>query len=230
MARSDRLLRLLQALRSLPAPVTAARLADETEVSARTLYRDIDSLRAAGAGIDGAPGYGYRLTEDPALPPQSFTRTEIEALAFGLAEVGARGDPELAKAAESALSKIIATLPERAQQQAVHAVVKVHRFDRPPVASIDLSMLRRACWEERALDLGYGDANGVQTQRRVLPLSIVYTDRAVVLLAFCQLRQDFRQFLTDRILSSDLTDETFRPRRASLLRQYIGLLQRSGPR
>ena len=64
MARADRLFRLLDALRRLPAPVTADRLADETGVSPRTLYRDIDALRAAGALIDGAPGFGYTLTED----------------------------------------------------------------------------------------------------------------------------------------------------------------------
>ena len=77
MPRSDRLFRLLHALRSLPAPVTAARLAEATEVSPRQIYRDIAALRASGARIDGEAGYGYALEEDPALPPQSFTRMEI---------------------------------------------------------------------------------------------------------------------------------------------------------
>ena len=126
MSRSDRLFRLLTALRSLPQPVTAARLADETEVSERTLYRDIDTLRAGGAVIDGAAGFGYTLTEDPALPPQMFTRLEVEALVLGLAEVRLAGDPALARAAEVALAKITATLPERVQRQAIHAVL-VHR-------------------------------------------------------------------------------------------------------
>jgi biotin operon repressor len=67
MSRSDRLLRLLHALRSLPAPVTAARLAAETGVSVRQVYRDVGALRAAGGRIDGEAGYGYALAEDPAL-------------------------------------------------------------------------------------------------------------------------------------------------------------------
>lgn len=112
MARADRLLILLQALRQLPAPVTAQRLALETGVSARTLYRDIDSLRAAGAVIDGAAGQGYWLTEDPALPPQSFDRLEIEALVLAVAELGVRGEAAIVAAGEAALAKIIATLPE----------------------------------------------------------------------------------------------------------------------
>ncbi len=70
MSRPERLFRLLNALRVLPKPVTAARLARETEVSDRTLYRDIESLRAGGALIDGAPGLGYTLTEDPPCRPR----------------------------------------------------------------------------------------------------------------------------------------------------------------
>ena len=104
MARSDRLFRLLHALRTLPAPVTAARLAAETEVSERTLYRDIEALRAAGARIEGEAGIGYTMTEDIALPPQTFDQLEIEALVIGLGEVGAAGDPALAEAAKSALA------------------------------------------------------------------------------------------------------------------------------
>ena len=60
MARSDRLFRLLQAMRVMAPPITAERLATETEVSLRSVYRDIDGLRAAGARIEGERGYGYR--------------------------------------------------------------------------------------------------------------------------------------------------------------------------
>ena len=225
MSRSDRLLRLLQALRTLPAPATAARLAQDTGVSERTLYRDIDSLRAAGAVIDGAPGYGYTLTEDPALPPQSFNRLEIEALVMGLSEVTQRGDAALNAAAEAALSKIIATLPERQQRQAAHAVVKVYRYSRPPMADIDLTLLRHASWEEEALDITYVDGDGAETQRRIYPLAIVYAECSIVLLAWCCLRRDYRQFIVDRIGKATATGESFRPRRAAMLRDYIATMQ-----
>lgn len=225
MSRSARLMRLLQALRSLPAPVTAGRLAGETGVSVRTLYRDIDALRSAGAVIDGAPGYGYTLTEDPALPPQSFDRLEIEALVLGLSEVAHRGDAALVAAAEAALAKIIATLPERQQRQAIHAVVKVHRFTRPPMATVDLSLLRQASWDEMAVDIRYSDGFGATTERRIWPLSIVYTERSIVVLAWCCLRQDFRQFIVDKIDRVAVTADSFRPRRVALLREYIARMQ-----
>lgn len=228
MPRTDRMFRLLTALRSLPAPVTAARLAQATEVSQRTLYRDIDTLRAGGALIDGAPGYGYRLVEDTALPPQTFTRDEIEALVLGLGEVPYKGDAGLTAAAETALSKIIATLPERQQRQAMHAVVGVHRW-RPPVpVRVDLGVVRQASWDERALDLVYRDAEGAETARRIWPLSVVCLEQTVAVLAWCCLRQDFRQFIAARIVGIAPTDESFRPRRVALLREYLARL-RGGP-
>jgi predicted DNA-binding transcriptional regulator YafY len=225
MARSDRLLRLLHALRLLPQPVTAARLAEETAVSERTLYRDIASLRAGGALIEGAPGSGYWLSESPALPPQMFDRLEVEALVLGLAEVRLAGDPALAKAAASAQAKIIATLPERVQRQAVHAVQQIYRFERRPSAPACLGLVRDACWDERALDLVYRSVQGAVTERRVWPLSVVFLDRALMLLAWCCLRQGFRSFHLAAIEQVVLADESFRPRRVPLLRAYLKQLR-----
>jgi predicted DNA-binding transcriptional regulator YafY len=221
MPKSDRLFRLLSAFRLLPQPVTAARLAEETGVSERTLYRDIQSLRAAGALIDGEAGTGYTLTEDPALPPQMFTRLEVEALVLGLSEVTLSGDPMLAKAATEAQAKIIATLPDRVQRQAIHAVTRTYRFERRQPAPPHLQLLREAAWDERALDLAYRDLQGQVTQRRIWPLGIVFLDREVQCLAFCCLRQDFRRFKVMQMDRVTLTGESFRPRRVPLLRAYI---------
>jgi len=221
MAKSDRLFRLLTALRMLPQPVTAARLAEETGVSPRTLYRDIEALRAGGALIDGAAGLGYTLTEDPALPPQMFTRLEVEALVLGLAEVRMAGDPALARAAEAAMAKITASLPERVQRQAIHAVSQTYRYEKRPPAPEHLGLIREACWEERALDIGYLDNDGRVTQRRIWPLSVVFLDRALMCLAFCCLRQDFRRFKLHQMRSVSLSDEFFRPRRVPLLREFL---------
>ncbi len=221
MARTDRLFRLLHALRALPAPVTAARLAEETEVSVRSLYRDIAALRAAGARIEGSAGYGYALEEDPALPPQSFSRIEIEALLIGLALAGNLGDGEVAQAAETARAKIIATLPERQQREAAHAISYVSRRNPDPAPTADLAAIRAACWAEEALDLAYRAEDGAETTRRVLPLTIGYIEGRLILLAWCLLRQDWRTFRIDRIAALATTGETFRPRRVGLLKGYM---------
>jgi predicted DNA-binding transcriptional regulator YafY len=224
MARTDRLFRLLQVMRVLPAPVTAARLAAETGVSLRSLYRDIDSLRAAGARIEGERGVGYRLTEDYSLPPQNFDRLEIEALAVGLAEVQHLGDPALAEAARSVRAKVAATLPDDREQYLFHAVSRVYRPDGRLPAAPQMPVIRTACWREEALEIAYTDRDGAATRRTILPLSIVYTEASLAILAWCRLREDFRIFMIARVSDVQPTGESFRPRRASLLRDYLARL------
>lgn len=221
MGRSERLLRLLQHLRTETAPVTAARLAELSGVSERSIYRDIAALRTAGALIDGQAGYGYTLTEDGALPPQMLSRLEIEAVILGLSAVRAEGDPELADAAADALAKITASLPDQARQHARHAGLRAARVDPKPPLVIDPSIIRCAMWDELALDIEYTDGEGRQTRRRVWPLSVVFLERVLVMLAYCTLRQDFRAFRLDRIRHLETTRASFRPHRAALLRQYL---------
>lgn len=221
MARTDRLMRLMNALRRLPAPVTAQRLADETGISQRQLYRDIATLRAGGALIDGAAGLGYVLTEDPALPPQSFSRLEIEALMMAMGALEQIGDPELVRAGQDALARIIATLPDPQARQASHRVMRSWRrpAKRPPVA-VDQGLLRHACWEERGLRIRYLDLTDRTTEREIWPLGMSYSDNTLLLLAFCLLRQDFRFFHVYRILSAQESGGSFRPRRVTLLNEF----------
>ena len=226
MARPDRLFRLLQCLRVLPAPVTAARLALETGVSVRSIYRDIDSLRASGAEIGGERGFGYCLVEDGTLPPQMFSRMEIEALVLGLAEVRHMGDPALAGAAASVLAKVAATLPQARQQQVLHAVSQVYRPKARYAALPDMQRLREACWREEAEAIRYERRDETETvieatERTVWPLAIVYMSNSLMVLAWCRLRESFRMFRADRIVAVQPAGESFRPRRVALLREYI---------
>lgn len=223
MARPDRLMRLMHALRHLPAPVTAARLATETEVSPRQLYRDIATLRAGNALIDGEAGVGYRLTEDPALPPQSFSRLEIEALVLAVGELARTGDAALETAGLDALARIVATLPDGQSRQAMHTVLRT--FHPPPALApvppaIDMALLRAACWEERVLAIRYRDLRAEVTKREIWPLGISYSAGAMKLLAWCCLRDDWRVFNVSGIETAEETGRSFRPRRVPLLRGY----------
>ena len=189
MPKSDRLFRLMQLMRTLPQPVKAADLAGRLEVSRRTLYRDIEGLRVAGARIEGETGVGYTLVEDIAMPPQTLTRLETEALAIGLAEVQFRGDAQLASA-------------------------------------VDITAVREACWEERALHITYEDRKGAVTQRRIFPLAVLYFEYAVMLLAYCHLRDDYRSFHVTHIRGVQPLEESFRPHRVRLLNDYVVDLRR----
>lgn len=91
MSRAERLLDLLQTLRRHRLPVSGHRLASELGISLRTLYRDIATLQAQGAEIDGEPGMGYVLKPGFMLPPLMFSTEEIEALVLGTRWVAQRG-------------------------------------------------------------------------------------------------------------------------------------------
>ena len=225
MSRIDRLFHLLQTFRRLPPPVTAASLAHEMGTSERTIYRDIDTLRGVGAIIDGTAGYGYVLTEDPALPPMMFNDDEIEALVLGLREVREIGDDTLADAAITALTKLKARLPVAQSTRLQNAVLTAQRFNELPKITIDTGALRQFTWEERIIEIDYADVNSTQTSRRIKPLSIVFFDQTRVLLAWCCLRDDFRCFRLDRITTFHPTQDSFRPNRVRLLRDCLAALK-----
>lgn len=225
MSRTDRLFQLMQALRDLPPPATAQALAQETGVSERTIYRDIDTLRGLGAVIDGEAGFGFTLVEDATLPPLGFVPEEIEALVVGLKEVMEVADPSLAHAAQSALTKLKSRLPEAQAHRLKHAVLTAKRFHKPPEISIDAGVLRQAAWEERTVAFDYGDAKGQRTTREVDPLAIVFMQSAHCLMAYCHLRKDFRAFRLDRVINLDVTNGSFRPRRIPMLREYKARLE-----
>ena len=225
MNRTHRLFQLMQTLRQLPSPVTAATLVHETGVSLRTIYRDIDALRGLGAVIDGEAGFGYTLIEDAALPPLAFSDDELEALVLGLREVDVIGDPALAASARNALSKIKARLPPRQTYRLQHAVLDPRRFTRPPEPSIDVKALRAATWDEATVAFRYEDAKGAASTREVDPLSIVFMQNAHMLMAWCHLRRDFRAFRLDRMQDLSLTGASFRPRRVPMLRDYVAQLR-----
>lgn len=229
MSRTARLFQLMQSLRRHTPPVTAQRLADDTGVSLRTLYRDIDALRGLGAIIDGTAGYGYALTEDAALPPMMFDDEEIEAIVLGLRDVQAIADPHLAEAAKNALAKLQARLPSAQAHRLKYAVLAANRIKRPPQPTVDVRGLRQATWDERTIEIDYIDANGQATARRVDPLGIVFLQDTHCLIAHCHLRQAYRNFRLDRMQNLTVTQDSFRPRRVPMLRDAIEELSTCWP-
>ncbi len=229
MSRTARLFQLMQSLRRHAPPVTARQLADDTGVSLRTLYRDIEALRGLGAIIDGTAGYGYALTEDAALPPMMFDDEEIEAIVLGLREVQAVADPDLAQAAQNAVAKLQARLPSAQAHRLQYAVLHADRIVRPPLPTVDVRALRRATWDERTIEIDYIDAIGAATKRRVDPLSIVFLKETHNLIAWCHLRQAYRNFRLDRMQNLTVTDASFRPRRVPMLREAIEVLSNCWP-
>lgn len=225
MNRTHRLFQMMTALRRMPAPVRALQLADELDVSLRTIYRDIEGLRGLGAVIDGEAGFGYTLIEDAALPPLGFENDELEALVLGLRDVAVIGDPALALAAQSALAKLTARVPPRQAHRLKHAILDVRRFHAPIVPRIDVANLRAATWDEETVKFAYTDGKGSPSEREVDPLGIVYLQNTNMLMAWCHLRKDFRVFRLDRMDDLVRTGNSFRPRRVPMLRDHLARIR-----
>jgi len=220
MSRSERLLELLQILRRHRRPVTGRALAGELGISLRTLYRDIASLQAQGAEIEGEPGLGYVLKPGYMLPPLMFTEDEIEALVLGSRWVANRVDHRLGGAARNALVKIAAVLPADLRDSLDTAALLVGPGVSPPPDTIDLSVVRRAIRTERKLKIAYRDAEGGETERTIWPFALAFFDRARVVSAWCELRSDIRHFRTDRISAFELTVTRYPRRRQVLLKDW----------
>ncbi|MCG5243938.1 helix-turn-helix transcriptional regulator [Azospirillum doebereinerae] len=217
MARAGRLLDLMQLLRRHRRPVSGHALAAELGVSLRTLYRDIATLQGQGAGIEGEPGVGYILRPGFLLPPLMFTEEEIEALALGSRWVVDRGDGRLAEAARNALSKIAAVLPPDRRDGLDGAALLVGPGEPMAAGDTELAAIRHAIRAERKLEIAYRDRDGSESRRTVWPFALGFFDRVRVMVAWCELRQAFRHFRTDRILALTATDTRYPRRRPAML-------------
>ena len=221
MNRSQRLLELLQLLRVYRQPVSASTLADKLEVTTRTIYRDINTLRQQGANIVGESGIGFVLVSDNHLPPLNLSIDEIHAVVLGLRWVKRHGDAQLADFSEHAYAKIAAVIPEHLQEQLLAVplmVASAHRYSL--LEEQHAEKLRQAINQEVKVLLTYQDVQEQLSQRVIYPLAIGFFDQALLCAAWCELREDFRHFRVDRILDMTLLEDNYYPNRVYLLRRW----------
>lgn len=218
--RAPRLLDLIQLLRRHRQPVTGAALAEELGVSLRTLYRDIATLQAQGARIDGEPGVGYMLRPGFMLPPLMFSEDEIAALVLGSRWVADRADTPLGAAARNALAKIAAVLPPDLRDDLDASTLIIGPGPVIAAGDMELATIRQAIRAERKLAIAYRDGHAADTERTIWPFALAFFDRVRVVVAWCELRQSFRHFRTDRIARLTLTDTRYPRRRQVLLKAW----------
>jgi predicted DNA-binding transcriptional regulator YafY len=208
MRRADRLFQLVQLLRA-KRMTTAELLAEELRVSKRTVYRDIADLQRSGIPVRGEAGVGYRLERGFELPPLTFNSEEIEALVIGARMVEAFGDPELAKSARSAMTKVEAVLPGPLRRVLQDTALFAPAMPWHARRAEGLQQLRRATTERRKLSFDYVRADGVPSVRTVRPLGLYFWGNAWSLAAWCELREQYRNFRPDRMARVELLTDRF---------------------
>jgi predicted DNA-binding transcriptional regulator YafY len=220
VSRSERLFDLLQILRRHRYPVSGATLAAELGVSVRTLYRDIAALQRQGAAIEGEAGLGYVLRPGFLLPPLMFSVEEIEALVLGSRWVAERADSRLAGAARNALAKIAAVLPADLRAELDGSTLFVAPGEAMAAGDAEVGLIRQAIRAQRKLDIHYRDQNDNDSQRTIWPIALAFFDRVRVVAAWCELRQAFRHFRTDRITALVMSETPYPRRRQVLLKAW----------
>jgi len=208
MRRADRLFQIVSLLRRQRF-VTAATLARRLEVSERTIYRDVRDLIGSGVPIEGEAGVGYRLSKHFDLPPMMFNVDEVQALVLGARMVEVWGDDDLRRAARSVLDKTEIVLPPKLRPRVQDTALFALPFRASGRVREVMGPIRRAIDERWKLSLGYRDAEAQASERIVRPLGLWFWGVTWTLGAWCELRQDFRNFRLDRIDAVELTDETF---------------------
>jgi len=219
MRRADRLFLIIHNLRGRRA-VTARRLAEILRVSPRTVYRDVADLQLSGIPIEGEAGVGYTLRHGSDVPPLMFTRAELEALVVGARFTEAFAGERLAAAAQHALTKVEAVLPDDLRRRAERSRILVPAARRA-AARADLDAIHEAMETRHLVRFAYARPDGEASQRDVEPVCLAFWGRVWTLGAWCRLRQDFRNFRLDRMAGLHVLEETYGDDPARGLRAFL---------
>ncbi len=224
MRRADRLFQIVGIL-SRRRFATAQMLAEQLEVSVRTVYRDVLDLCASGVPIAGEPGVGYRLDSSYRLPPLMFSADEVEALVIGMRMVEAWGDKDLRTSARAILDKVDAVVSDKERTQLKSTALFSLSFGTQRQATQHLGELRAAVNGQQEVRFAYSTAQEQQSIRTVRPLGLYFWGRTWTLAAWCTLRNDFRNFRLDRMSDVELTEDHFELTSPHTLDDYVAAMQ-----
>jgi predicted DNA-binding transcriptional regulator YafY len=226
MRRADRLFQIVQMLRRSSRPLTAEAIAAELETSKRSVYRDVAALIGQRVPIRGEAGVGYVLDGGFDMPPLMLTSDEIEAAVLGAQWVAGRGDPALARAARDLIAKIAATVPDRLRPVVLEPAVSSGPVWKPAeMDRLDMAQVRAWIRAGRKIRLDYADEQGRETRRVVWPILVGYRETTRLLVGWCETRDDFRTFRTDRVREAAFLDDRYPARPAQLRARWTALME-----
>lgn len=229
MRRADRLLQIVQVLRRRGGATTAHTLAQELEVTVRTIYRDVATLQSTGVPIDGEAGVGYVLRPGYDLPPMMFGSDEMDAIVLGLQIVVDRGDQALSLAAENVLAKVKAVIPKfLADEMWKSSLLVPHPLEEEVGFGEHVATIRNAVRNSQKIRIDYADLKDQVTTRTVWPLGLYLFSHLTMICAWCEMRNEFRSFRTERIMQCDILNSTFDGKNGAMMKSFLLEFQRKG--
>lgn len=220
MRRTERLFKIIQILRRKRRAVTGVELASELEVSLRTLYRDMAELLVQRVPIRGEAGTGYVLDSAYDMPPLMLTPDELEAAVLGAGWVAQRGDAALARGAQDLIAKLTHAVPKELRPLLLDSALQPVSFRQRTPDGFDVGQMRTAIRDRAKMRIAYADGEGRATERVVWPFMIAYLEDVRVVAAWCELREAFRHFRTDRIREAKTLTERYPGRRDQLVKRW----------
>ena len=206
--KTIRLFQITQLLRH-HRQITARQLAEQLEVSQRTIYRDIQHLQLSGVPINGEAGSGYWLEQSFDFPPLMFTEREVAALAFGMRLAMQTADRDLSNAARTVLDKVNDALPGPLRQELAASPLDMPFPTLNELQQQHFHQLRLAIRQKQKVQLHYQDEQQRSSDRKVRPLELSFWGKVWTVTSWCEKREDFRNFRIDRIECLKLLPQHF---------------------
>ncbi|WP_034729451.1 helix-turn-helix transcriptional regulator [Bacteriovorax sp. BSW11_IV] len=216
MIRSDRLLELLQILRTNRYPISGEKLAQKLNISLRTLYRDIALLQNKGAEIIGEPGVGYILRPGFFIPPLMFNQDELDAIVLGLQWVQQYGDAPLSKASQNVFSKISEGLPKNTIKEMNRLTLRVGAPATKEHQEEDLDQLRNAIRMRKKLEIKYRSK-----VFHIFPITIGYFSDKRILVGWDNDKEVFHHFDTKKVILVKTLEQMLLKSQDSLFDQWL---------
>jgi predicted DNA-binding transcriptional regulator YafY len=221
MNRLDRLTSILIQLQSKRL-ITAREIAERFEVTSRTIYRDIQTLRLAGVPIGEDEGKGYFLVEGYRLPPVMFTMEEARALVTTSKILNYHAEDSLKQNYESALIKIKAVLSLKDKDKLEFLNSRIGFQEPWAPTSLYLDTIQNSITESEKLKIKYQTRGEEQIKERIIhPYAVYFSGAVWTTIAYCELRQEIREFRLDRIKELILLQTHFNPDKTFSIEHYL---------
>lgn len=222
MNRIDRLFGILTLLQSRKF-VSAEKISEKFGISIRTVYRDVKAICEQGIPVSFEPGKGYFIVQGYFLPPVSFTSDEAGAMLLMENIVRAFSDKSIQNNYSSALSKIKAVMSQ-SQKEKLEALSRSTRSQHPERFRNDyeyMTILQNAITAKTAVEIEYRNTKEEFSRRHLEPIGLVFYAFAWHLIAWCELRSDYRDFKIDRIVRINNNGKAFSKKDHLELNEYI---------
>ena len=220
MRRGDRLFQIIQLLRTHKR-ITAQQMAQRLEVSERTIYRDMQDLSLSSVPIISETGVGYSIDSSYSLPPVTFNEDELEALLLGARMVQSWSDKKMAAEAARVIEKIECILPQDLKHSLQSQEILVPAFHIFSDVAELMPGIRGAIKRRNKIRLHYKRADSERSERVIWPLGLFFWGKVWTLVAWCESRNDYRQFRIDRIEQYEVVDEVFEAGEYQTLKFYL---------